>query len=249
MRAVNLIPAEQRSGASVGAGRSQGGAYAVLALALGVAVLAFLYGSARHEVSKRRTQAATINAQAQHAQAEAEQLAPYTSFVALRAQREQAVDTLVESRFDWAHVFHEFGRVIPARTSISSLSGTIGGGTSNASSSSSSSSGAAGAAAGAPVASATPPGSVPSFALSGCATSQRAVAQTLQRLRLIDGVSEVTLESSTSSAASASGGGGSGTCPAGATSFSAQITFEPLPAASKPATSNGAATRSEVSAK
>ena len=32
MRAVNLIPAGQRSGASVGAGRSQGGAYAVLAL-------------------------------------------------------------------------------------------------------------------------------------------------------------------------------------------------------------------------
>ncbi len=47
------------------------------------------------------------------------------------------------------------------------------------------------------VTSATPPGSVPTFTLSGCATSQSEVAQTLDRLRLIDGVSEVTLQSST----------------------------------------------------
>ena len=39
------------------------------------------------------------------------------------------------------------------------------------------------------VTSATPPGSVPTFTLSGCATSQTEVAQTLNRLRLMDGVS------------------------------------------------------------
>ena len=42
-----------------------------------------------------------------------------------------------------------------------------------------------------------PAGSVPTFTLAGCATSQTEVAQTLDRLRLIDGVSEVTLQSST----------------------------------------------------
>ena len=47
------------------------------------------------------------------------------------------------------------------------------------------------------VTSATPPGSVPTFTLAGCATSQPAVALTLERLRLIDGVREVTLQSST----------------------------------------------------
>ena len=46
-------------------------------------------------------------------------------------------------------------------------------------------------------ASATPPGSVPTFTLGGCATSQSEVALTLQRLRLIDGVSKSTLQSST----------------------------------------------------
>ncbi len=48
--------------------------------------------------------------------------------------------------------------------------------------------------------SATPAGSVPTFTLAGCATSQAMVALTLTRLRLIDGVSEVTLQSSTQAA-------------------------------------------------
>lgn len=226
MRAVNLIPADQRTGGSVGAGRSQGGAYAVLVLALGLALLAFLYGSAHHDVTSRTVQAATLTVQAQHAETAAEQLAPYTTFIAMRDQREQAVETLVGSRFDWAHVFHEFGRVLPASASISSLTGTVGSATTSVSSSSS-------AASAGKVASATPPGSVPSFTLTGCATSQPVVAQMLQRLRLIDGVSTVTLQSST-----AGGGASGGSCPAGDPAFSAIITFDALPAASASASSS-----------
>ena len=192
MRAVNLIPAEQRGGGSVGAGRSGGAAYAVLALVAGLAVMALLYGSAQHQVSSRRSQAASITERAQAAQSAAARLAPYTSFIALRQERTQAVEQLVNSRFDWAHVFHEFGRVFPVDASLSSLTGTIGTATGGASSASA---GAAGSPAA--VASATPPGSVPTFTVSGCATSQTAVAQTLTRLRLMDGVSNVTLQSST----------------------------------------------------
>ena len=43
MRAVNLIPADQRAGAAGVGGRSGGGAYAVLALVGGLALLALLY--------------------------------------------------------------------------------------------------------------------------------------------------------------------------------------------------------------
>ncbi len=229
MRAVNLIPTEQRSGASVGAGRSGGGAYAVLFLAAGLAVLAGFYGLADHQISSRRAQAAAVTAKAHQTQAAAERLAPYTSFIALREQRTQAVDTLIDSRFDWAHVFHEFGRVLPLQTSISSLTGTVGTTTPSAaassSSSSSSSSTGAGASQAASVTSATPPGSVPTFTIAGCATSQPVVALTLERLRLIDGVSEVTLQSSTASSGSSSGGG----CPGHDPAFTAQITFDPLP--------------------
>ena len=96
---------------------------------------------------------------------------------------------LVDSRFDWAHAFHEFGRVLPTQTSISSLNGSIGtGGSAGASSSGS-------ASASAPATGASG-GAAPTFTLSGCATSQSAVALTLERLRLIDGVREVTLQSS-----------------------------------------------------
>jgi hypothetical protein len=100
------------------------------------------------------------------------------------------------------------------------------------------------------VTSATPPGSVPTFSLSGCATSQTQVAQTLNRLRLIDGVSSVTLQSSTKPSASggSTGGGGGGGCTGNNTSFTVQVTYDPLPPVSEtivstatPAANTGAA--------
>lgn len=229
MRAVNLIPSDQRGGSGPAGGRSQGGAYAVLVLLAGLAGLALLYGSARHQISSRTAQAASISVQIQRAEATATQLAPYTSFLALREQRKQTVAQLAQSRFDWAQAFRELGRVLPSDTSVSSLEGTVG----------SSSSPAAKTGAGSTATSATPPGSVPVFVLTGCAKSQEVVAQTLSRLRLIEGVSGVTLASSTQAAAGGAGGG-TGGCPGNDPAFSAQITFDPLPAAS--ATSSSAAT-------
>ncbi len=234
MRAVNLIPAEQRGGASVGAGRSQGAAYAILGLVAGLAIMIVLYGIARHQVTSRTSEAASISAQAQQAQSEAEQLAPYATFVTAQEQRTQQVAQIVDSRFDWAHVFHEFGRVIPSSASVTSLSGTIVPGTatsvasgpapatsSSASSASSSSSSAN--------TSATPPGSIPTFSIAGCAKTQADVALLLERLHLMDGVSDVTLQSSTKTSGASNGSGG---CPPNAPAYSATITFEPLPAAS-----------------
>lgn len=227
MRAVNLIPADQRSGQPVGAGRSQGGAYAVLGLVGGLALMAFFYGEARHDVNSRSAQTVSLAAQAQQAQAAVERLAPYTSFVAEREQRVQAVDALVDSRFDWAHTMHEFARVLPAQTSIMSLSGSIGtAGSAGASSSASSASGASAAGAS---------GAVPTFSLTGCATSQSAVALTLERLRLIDGVKEVTLQSSTAGTLGSSTSGG---CSGHRATFAATVTFDPLPSSSTVAAAN-----------
>lgn len=229
MKAVNLIPGDQRGDGPVGAGRSGGVAYAVLALFAAIAILAFLYGKASRQISSQRSQVATLEAEAKSAQAQANALAPYTSFAALREQRAQAVAALVDSRFDWAHVFHEFGRVLSDQTSISTLTGTIGAAATTSSSAASTSTTASSAGASTTsVSSATPPGSVPTFTLTGCATSQDAVAQMLQRLRLIDGVNEVSLQSSAASGSSgsvSSGGGCAGTDPV----FSVGITFDPLP--------------------
>jgi hypothetical protein len=230
----------------------------VLAVLAGLAILAVLYGIAGHQISSRRAQVASLSAQAARAKATAAQLAPYTSFQALREQRMQAVAQLVDSRFDWAHAFHELGRVLPKDASITTLTGTVGtpgkpgsggsaGSSSPPASASGSSSGASSAGAGGATASstaassATPPGSVPVFLLSGCATSQSEVALMLQRLRLVDGVSEVALQSSTKSAG---GGSGEAGCPAHDPAFSVQITFAALPASPLPGTSTARLTSS-----
>jgi Tfp pilus assembly protein PilN len=233
MRAVNLIPAEQRRGSTIGAGRSQGAAYAVLAVLGVLAIFAWLYGTAHRQVSSRRTEVASLTARSQQAQGTAESLAPYTNFIALREQRTQAVSQLVDTRFDWAHALHELGRVLPRDASISSLDGTVGSTTAAPAAPATAGASASGAPRSAAVTSATPPGSVPTFTLSGCATSQAEVALTLERLRLIQGVSEVTLQSSTKSSSGGAGGSsaGSGGCAVSDPAFSVAISFQPLPAA------------------
>ena len=152
----------------------------------------------------------------------------------------------------FAHAFHELGRVLPKGASIESLDGTVGeaGGGSSSSSSgasagkgSSGATGTTGARSSSAVASATPPGSVPQITLQGCATSQAQVARTLNRLRLIDGVGEVTLQSSTNSASAGSSPGSSSSGQCAATAFAIQVTFEPLPGAG----AQGSGTASPVS--
>jgi Tfp pilus assembly protein PilN len=245
MRAVNLIPSDERRGAAVGAGRSGGAAYVVLGVVGVLAVFALLYGIARHKVSSQTTKLASINAQTQRAQQSAAQLTPYTSFMALREQRMQAVEQVVDSRFDWAHTFHELGRVLPRDASISSLVGSVGGseGAASATPTSTPSTSTTAASAGAAPSSATPPGSVPTVTLDGCAKSQADVALTLQRLRLMDGVGAVSLQSSAKAAsvgAGSSTASGDGRCAAGSPNFTVQITFDPLPT---PSSTSGSSTR------
>lgn len=235
MRAVNLIPAEQRTRGGVGAGRSGGGAYAVVGLVAGLALMAFLYGLAAHQISDRQSEVASKQARTQRLQQQASALAAYTSFVQMRQQRVAAVESLVDSRFDWAHVMHEFGRVLPNGVEISSLAGSVGTSTPAGT--------AKAASAGGAVASATPPGTVPTFVIAGCTATQAKVAEMLTRLRLIDGVTEVTLQSSTKSqsvsGAGAGAAGGNG-CPPNAANFTATVTFQPLPAATAAAVAGAA---------
>lgn len=262
MKAVNLIPSEERrsGGAGLSAGRSGGGVFVVLGLLGGLVVLAFLYGLADHQISSRRTEVASLNARAQQAQARASRLAAYTSFEQMREQRQQAVTALVNSRFDWAQTFRELGRVLPAgQVSLTSIGGTVGSGSgsssggyissagtspaSPSSGSASKSGSAGGSTSGSAVTSATPPGSIPVFTLSGCATSQSEVALMLDRLRLIDGVSEVTLQSSTQSSSGGGGGGGGGSgCEGSHPTFAAQVIFDALPTVPTSGPSGSAAT-------
>jgi hypothetical protein len=73
---------------------------------------------------------------------------------------------------------------------------------------------------------------VPTIALGGCATTQAEVALALERLRLIDGVSKVTLQSSTKATGAGAGTGGGSTEGCMGASFSVTLTFQALPAVS-----------------
>ena len=235
MKAVNLIPNEQRQGAGSYAGRSGGGALIMLGVIAGVVALIAMYGSAHRQISGQAGEVATLDAQTSAIEARTGKLAPYTSFVAMAGQRATTVSQLVASRFDWSHTLHELGRVLPSGSALSLLHGSVG---------STEGSSAPAPAPGVTPASSTPPGSTPVFTLSGCSESQSVVAQTLQRLRLMDGVSDVQLQSSTKSGTgSASSAGPSGGCPRGSATFSVQVLFAALPtppSGGAPATGAGA---------
>ncbi len=256
MKAVNLIPGERRRKSRDIVGRSSGGALGVLVLIAGLAVLAVMYGSARHQVSSQAGKAASLIAQTNAVEARTGRLSSYSSFVSMAELRMRTVSQLVESRFDWSHALNELGRVLPTGTALDSLHGAVGSAeevTASASSSSSKS------AASTSSTSSTPPGSTPVFTVSGCATSQSVVAQTLQRLRLMDGVTEVQLQSSTTSGSSGGGGAsaGGGSCPASDPSFTVQVGFAALPAAPAlsasagvtPAAAHGHGAKEQISAR
>ncbi len=244
MRAVNLIPSEQRPGAGGTYGRSGGVAYALVGLATGLVAMSVMWLMARHDVNTQNAKVTQLGQQAQQAQAVANGLTSYNSFVTMSTGRVSAVEQLAQDRFDWAHAFHELGRVLPANVSLSLVTGTIATGTTatpaaapppGAAGAATGATGAAGAA-GATPASVTPAGSVPTLVLQGCTFSQSDVAFTLQRLALIDGVTNVTLQSST---AGAQGGSSpaSSACP---DSFNVTVTFTALPTVT-PTAATGAA--------
>ena len=211
MRAVNLIPADQRGGAGVGAGRPEGGAYACSACSAVLALFALLYGRPSHQISSRQGQVASLNAQAQRAQARPPSSRPTpASWRCANSACRPSIARRLALRLG-----PRLPRIRPraARRDARSprLDGTTVGLRDGRSASASSPrpprAGSSSAARRAQRASATPPGSVPTFTLTGCATSQAVVALTLERLRLIDGVSEVTLQSSTKAARGRTGSG------------------------------------------
>jgi Tfp pilus assembly protein PilN len=233
MKAVNLIPGEHRQGSGSFTGRSGGAALIVLGMLAALAAIVAMYGSAHRAISKQTGEVAALAAQTSAVEARTGRLTPYTNFVSMASQRTQTVAQLIQTRFDWSHSLHELGRVLPPGTSLTSLHAAVG---AAGKSSGSSSSATAGAAASGTPASSTPPGSTPAFTLTGCATSQSVVAQTLQRLRLMDGAGEVQLQSSTKTGTSGAGSSG-GTCPPGDPAFSVQITFDGLPSTPAPSVS------------
>jgi Tfp pilus assembly protein PilN len=193
MRAVNLIPVEdRRGGASAGSGL---GSYIVLAvLALAVAMGA-AYTLANRSLSQKRTELASVQAQVKAAEAQADQLSTYTTFAALRQKRTETVRSLAASRFDWSQALHEVARTIPSNTWLTTLRGTVAPGIALEGGSSD------------PLRSSV---ASPAIEIVGCTTSQANVATVISSLRRIDGVEQVSLSSAARLGAGGAGGSSGG---------------------------------------
>ncbi len=188
MKAVNLIPADERRGAGGAGGRTAGGAYILIgALALVVAMLA-AYATTSKSINDQRSQLAKVQREAAVSEGKAAELAPYTAFAALRTARVATVKSIAESRFDWAHAMREVGRTLPQNVTLTSLAGSV--------STSSAGAGGGGVALRAAY-------DVPAIELAGCVPSQAAIPPMLVGLRRIDGVRRVALQQSIKGAGAA----------------------------------------------
>jgi hypothetical protein len=178
VKAVNLIPAEQRRGAGGVAGRSGGVVYVVVgALALIVA-LGVVYAFAVKSVAHKKGELAAVTAQVAQAQQQAAALSPYVSVAGLRENATSGVVGLAESRFNWPQAMAQIALALPRDVTITQITGTA--------------STVAGASPSA--ASTTTAGS--SFSLAGCASSQAEVATIISDLERIPSVAGVALDGS-----------------------------------------------------
>jgi Tfp pilus assembly protein PilN len=204
MKAVNLIPADQRRGAGGTAGRAGGAVYVLLGGLAVLVVMSVLYAVSAGQVSDRQSKLTQVNTQADVVQSQAGSLQAYVTFASLRQSREQAIASLAAGRFDWAASMDQIARALPNDVTLSALTGAPTGST-------------PGAPAATPAPSTTAPASSgPSIALTGCASTHSEVANVLVALHRVVGVTSVSLATSQKQ--------GAGQAPSAGTCAGAQFT-------------------------
>ena len=242
MRAVNLIPADAKRASRGSSGTKALPTYLLLG-ALAIAVgLVTMYVLASNDVSQRQAKATTLQAEVAQVQAQSNGLSHYAQFSQMTQGRVSSVRQLATTRFDWHATLAQISQVVPKNTSLATLNGTAV---------------TADAGTAAPTSTATPAGTT--IELTGCTKSQPDVAKLMSRLRLIDGVAGVALNSSTkqesgssspSTAAGSSAGSSGQGCGNNTPSFDLKIAFatQPgTPAAAPASTSTSTSTSTSSS--
>ena len=225
MKAVNLIPSDGRRGSRGGLGMPNGPSYIVVGLLAVAVAFVTIYVLSTNTISSRKVQVAELQVQASQAQAQAASLTRYTQFAKLAQARAQTVQQIAATRFDWHAALADLSKVVPADTSLQSLVGSVAPGATVASAS-----GGGGSAGTSSLRGAIP---VPAFELSGCTKNQDDVARLMSRLRVINGVTRVTLGDSRKSATAQSavavaGAGQAVGCGANGPTFDLVVFFSPL---------------------
>jgi Tfp pilus assembly protein PilN len=184
MKAVNLLPSDQRGSGTTAAVASAPaaknpafGAYVLLGfLAIAVAAVA-AYVLAGNSINDRKAELARAKQEATAINAKASSLQAYADFKTVADQRVSTVRDLAKARFDWPQTLDDLSRVMPADVHLRTVTGTVSSGTGSSN----------------PLRSAV---QSPALELSGCTTGQDAVARLMSRLHDIRGVTRVSLSSS-----------------------------------------------------
>jgi Tfp pilus assembly protein PilN len=124
VRPVNLIPPDERRGDSAPSRTGAlswvivGGLAVVLVAVTAVVLL-------NKGISDKESEVATLERQEQELQARAQSLASFVDFKLAEEARTETISTLAETRFDWSRVMRELSRVLPNRTWLVNLTGTV----------------------------------------------------------------------------------------------------------------------------
>jgi Tfp pilus assembly protein PilN len=199
MRAINLIPSDQRRGQHAPA--RTGPLVPYLIVGLMVAALAGVSAMVlvNNQIADREAEVAELKREEATLKVRAERLAAYTEFRAVREQRAATVAGLADSRFDWERVLRELALVLPEDVWLVKATGTA--------------SPAVTPIDGANVSTRTSVAG-PALELKGCAPGQESVAAFVAALEDIDGVTRVGVATSKRpdlSATAEGGAGGAGT--------------------------------------
>jgi Tfp pilus assembly protein PilN len=180
MKAVNLIPTEQRRVEA--SGKQAGSAYVVVGVLVTLLAMVAAYVVTSNSVTDKKSQAATAKSEADRLEAEVAARGSYTNFADIKKTRLASVMSVAETRFDWERLMRELSRVMPEgswlQNTDASVTGEIDGETNTSSTT------------GLPVASG------PKAKLVGCTPDQSDVARMMVRMRQIHRVEDVELNES-----------------------------------------------------
>jgi Tfp pilus assembly protein PilN len=200
MNAVNLIPREDRS-------RRQGLPVSPPTLALMgglilILIAAVLYVTAANTVATRKSELAQVSAGVASWTAAGNSYDPFVSADKNRTQQLANVRQLASARFPWSDLLGQIGARMPPAAALITLNVTPSSAGDGSATSSTSASG---------------------IQLTGCAASQSVVAQTMVQLRLVNGVSGVTLGTSSDTSTGSGGSGSSSSGQGGGCPFPVQF--------------------------
>jgi Tfp pilus assembly protein PilN len=196
VKAVNLIPFDQRRGAGGIAGRSGGIVYVVVGGLAVVVALGVVYAFAVKSVADRKGQLATVTAQANAVSAQAASLQPYVAVQQLSNGAVSSTVTLAQSRFDWPDAMRQLALALPRDVTLTALKGGVTAPAAPVPTAPVPTAPTTTSTAAAPAAPATTTptaGGSAGFSLSGCASSQAEVATVLRQLGQVPGVTGVQL--------------------------------------------------------